>query len=190
MRSRFISQAFPLENEDGFKPLLARIKEEFHQATHHCYAYRLYSGARERIYCTDHGEPPGTAGKPILSVILRHGLTNTAVIVTRFFGGKKLGARGLIDAYGRAAQMVIRENNIVEIETYAAFLLRCDYVNYPRILKWLQTMHVKVVGHSFGETVELALHVNEELVPSLLESAKSLNLPARFLPATERPRET
>ncbi|HEX2954630.1 MAG TPA: YigZ family protein [Bacillota bacterium] len=106
-RSRFIGHAAFAATEAEVKAYIGKIRQEYADATHNCYAYRIGAGESPLTYYNDHGEPTGTAGKPILNAILQANLTQTVVVVTRYFGGKKLGVRGLIDAYHRTAAEVL-----------------------------------------------------------------------------------
>ena len=104
--SRFLAAVFPVTDTALVDSCIAAIRKEYHDATHHCFAYRL--GTEEtRFRYGDDGEPNGTAGKPILAAIDREGVTNTLVVVTRYFGGVKLGTGGLARAYGKAAQSAL-----------------------------------------------------------------------------------
>lgn len=105
-RSLFISHAALTKNEEEAKEFILKTSQKHKQATHNCWAYRL--GVEPvREYYSDDGEPSGTAGKPILGAILHSGLTNVTLVVTRYFGGIKLGVRGLIEAYGEAASLCL-----------------------------------------------------------------------------------
>ena len=96
--SRFIALAFPVEAEDQVREIVASLRKEYHDARHHCYAYRLgYRG--DRFRANDDGEPSGSAGRPILGQIDSMGLSDVLVVVVRYFGGIKLGIPGLIRAY-------------------------------------------------------------------------------------------
>ena len=103
-RSVFIAEVFPCHDEDEARSLLASVTAKYRDATHNCRAYVLADGTE---YSSDDGEPSGTAGKPILGAIKRSGLVNVMVIVTRYFGGVKLGVRGLIEAYGDTAMSAL-----------------------------------------------------------------------------------
>jgi len=107
-RSVFLATLYPAGSTEEVKGLLAAHAGIFADATHNCYAYMLGAG-QETQYYSDQGEPSGTAGKPILHVLLRHGLTNALLVVSRYFGGIKLGVRGLIDAYTQTAELVVAE---------------------------------------------------------------------------------
>ena len=105
-RSLFIARLAPCRNEAGCRAFLAGVQAGCRDATHHCWGYLLGPNPSAE-YCSDDGEPSGTAGRPILGAIRRSGMINTMVVVTRYFGGVKLGVRGLIDAYGLVADRVL-----------------------------------------------------------------------------------
>lgn len=111
--SRFIATALPVGSRDQATAELARIQKEFWDATHNCYAYRLApDGLNYRF--SDDGEPSGSAGKPILFALGQHNLVNVLVVVTRYFGGTKLGVGGLVRAYGDAANAALNIAEVVE----------------------------------------------------------------------------
>ena len=111
--SKFISFAFPVDNEEEIKEIVQSIKKEHHSARHHCYAWRL--GADQLLFrANDDGEPSSTAGKPILGQIQSFDLTNILIVVVRYFGGTLLGVSGLINAYRNAALDAINQAEIVE----------------------------------------------------------------------------
>ncbi|MEW5806692.1 MAG: YigZ family protein [Acidobacteriota bacterium] len=110
--SRFISSISPVWNEISAMEFIVRISSEFRDSTHNCYAYRIGIGNDARIRYSDAGEPSGTAGSAILSVIKNSGITNVALIVTRYFGGTKLGTGPLRRAYRDSALSVIRSSRL------------------------------------------------------------------------------
>ena len=105
-RSLFIARLAPCRDEAGCRAFLGGVQAAHRDATHNCWAYFLGPNP-ETAYCSDDGEPSGTAGRPILGAIKRCGMVNVMVVVTRYFGGVKLGVRGLIEAYGLAADRVL-----------------------------------------------------------------------------------
>ncbi len=107
--SIFIATAVPVNSEETVKDKLQSISKEFHDATHNCYAWRIKNPQPERFKYSDAGEPRGTAGKPIFSAIESEGLHNILVVVTRYFGGVKLGTGGLSRAYRSSAQSVLHK---------------------------------------------------------------------------------
>jgi uncharacterized YigZ family protein len=114
--SRFIAIALPAVTLDEIKLHLERLRKQYHDARHHCYAYRLGPEPYEIRY-NDDGEPSGTAGKPIFGQLQSFGLTNVLIVVIRYFGGVKLGAGGLIQAYRNASRTAI-ENGKIIIKTW------------------------------------------------------------------------
>ena len=99
--SRFLAFGYPVHNEEEIKIRVAALRKKYHDARHHCYAYRL-GPAGETYRVNDDGEPSGTAGKPIYGQLLSNNLTNVLVVVVRYFGGTLLGTGGLITAYRSA----------------------------------------------------------------------------------------
>jgi len=124
--SRFLAYAFPIQSVDDFKKGWKALKEEHPKAVHHCFAYRL--GMDNNNYrAGDDGEPSGTAGKPILGQIDSKGLTNTAVVVVRYFGGTLLGVPGLINAYKTATSLALQLTPIVQKPILLEYELQFDY---------------------------------------------------------------
>ena len=111
--SKFLAFAFPVYQEDEIKDILAELRKEYHDARHHCYAYRL--GASKEIYrVNDDGEPSSSAGKPIFGQIQSNDLSNILIVVVRYFGGTLLGVGGLINAYRSAAADALINASIIE----------------------------------------------------------------------------
>ena len=111
--SRFIALAYPVETEEEVKDIVAGLKKEYHDARHHCYAYRLgYKG--DRFRANDDGEPSGSAGRPILGQIDSMGLSDILVVVVRYFGGIKLGIPGLIRAYKTSTADALAQAEVID----------------------------------------------------------------------------
>lgn len=124
--SRFLAYAFPVSSAEAFKKHLKQLKDEHPKAAHHCFAYRL--GTTGDLFRSgDDGEPAGSAGKPILGQIDSKGLTNTAVIVVRYFGGTLLGVPGLINAYKTATSLALQLTPILQKPVLSDYELQFDY---------------------------------------------------------------
>lgn len=163
-RSRFIGHCFEVATETEAKEFIARIREKHSQATHNCYAYRIGVGENPVEYYNDHGEPSGTAGKPILGAIQRLNLTNVVVVVTRYFGGKKLGVRGLIEAYGQTATLTLEKaGTIIKVPKFTATLVY-NYPEHSLILHRLRQVDAEVINTEYTEvvTLEIAIPVSKE----------------------------
>jgi uncharacterized YigZ family protein len=158
-RSRFIGHACEVDSEAAAREFIARIQAEHRQATHNCFAYRLGTGKQEITYYSDAGEPSGTAGRPILGAITSLGLTNVAVVVTRYFGGKKLGVRGLIEAYGQAARRVLEEAGSIQRVVTRELEVTCSYAELDRLLYQVHSHGGKVVETDYDSEVRLKVAV-------------------------------
>lgn len=135
--SRFLAYAFPVSASDDFKKRLKELKAEHPKAVHHCFAYRIGNDGNN-FRSSDDGEPPGSAGRPILGQIDSRGLTNIAIIVVRYFGGTLLGVPGLINAYKTAASFALQTNSIVKKPVLINYRLQFDYTilnDVMRIIK-------------------------------------------------------
>ncbi len=124
--SRFLSYAVPVRDETAFQEHLDGLRKQHYNATHHCFAWKIGS-PDERFRCNDDGEPSGTAGKRILGSLDRFGLTDTAVVVVRYFGGTKLGVGGLARAYSDSADAVLQTATIVRRYLTAELRIRFPY---------------------------------------------------------------
>lgn len=124
--SRFLAYVHPIDTADDFKKILKGLKEEHPKAAHHCFAYRLGTDGNN-FRSSDDGEPSGTAGKPLLGQIDSKGLTNTAIIVVRYFGGTLLGVPGLINAYKTSASLALQLTPITEKPVLVNYELQFDY---------------------------------------------------------------
>ena len=112
-KSRFIATVHPIESEEEALEFIAGLKKKYWNATHNCWAF--VAGERQELQrCSDDGEPQGTAGRPMLEVLLGEGIHNAAVVVTRYFGGTLLGTGGLVRAYSKAVQAGLKASVIIE----------------------------------------------------------------------------
>ncbi len=126
LRSRFICAIYPVPSPEEAREKLNEHCTAYADATHNCYAY-LCGLKQETSYYSDAGEPGGTAGKPILNVLLRHELTNVLAVVTRYYGGVKLGVKGLIDAYGAAVEEAVKIAELIAARELIHIEIECDY---------------------------------------------------------------
>lgn len=142
--SRFLAYAFPIQTTDGFKKRMKALKEEHPKAVHHCFAYRL--GADGTAFRSgDDGEPAGTAGKPILGQLDSRELTNTAVIVVRYFGGTLLGVPGLIQAYKTAASLALQLTPIIQKPVLIPYELEFDYTLMNEVMRVVKCFDCLIV---------------------------------------------
>ena len=170
-KSRFIATIAPCQTEEEAQAFIGRIKKEFWDARHNCTAFAL-GPRQEQQRSSDDGEPSGTAGKPILEVLKKTGLTNAAIVVTRYFGGIKLGAGGLIRAYSHSASLAV-QGAPKELHTSRTLLhVSLDYNQYGPMERFLQDQNLSFES-SFGSQVELTIYVAPDQVESLSESIRN-----------------
>lgn len=122
-KSQFICSLFPTKNKKESKEIIQKLNEQYSDATHNCTAYVVSDGEG----FDDDGEPGGTAGKPMINVLRKNELHNVTAVVTRYFGGIKLGAGGLVRAYSKSVMEAVGEAEIVEIEEYSVYELIFEY---------------------------------------------------------------
>ena len=141
-KSRFIATVRPVQTEEEALIFIEEMRKKYWDATHNCFAY-VIGERREIMRCSDDGEPGGTAGKPMLDVLLGEELYNTAVVVTRYFGGTLLGTGGLVRAYGKAAKEGLLAAGIAELVQYSRYFVTVDYTDSGKVqYEILQDGHV------------------------------------------------
>lgn len=123
-KSRFVSDIFPVQTEEDVKASLELVRKKYHDARHHCWCYRLKSGA---VRYSDDGEPQGTAGQPMLNVFQRQEVWNVCCVVTRYFGGVLLGAGGLTRAYTKGAADALTAAGIARMGLWTLWDVPCTY---------------------------------------------------------------
>ena len=162
-RSRFISHLKRVETETEAQEFIQTIKKQHWDATHNCSAYLI--GEHDQIQkANDDGEPSGTAGVPILEVLKKRKLKDTVVVVTRYFGGIKLGAGGLIRAYGKATSEGLEAVGIVERKLSQIIHAKFDYTWLGKIEKELRAADYKIKEIHYLDTVEVETYVDESLI--------------------------
>ena len=174
--SRFIAFAFPVETEEEVKEHVAALKKEYHDARHHCFAYRLgYKGDVWRA--ADDGEPSGSAGRPILGQIDSMGLSDILVVVVRYFGGIKLGIPGLIRAYKASTADALGQASVVPKVAGKMWTVEFDYLSMNDVMKVLKEMNLSPSAQNFGENCSLTVRVRlseEESFKKKLDSFAKL----------------
>jgi uncharacterized YigZ family protein len=144
--SKFIAYAYPIETVDDFKKLLQNLKKEHPKAVHHCFAYRIGTdGNNFRV--SDDGEPSGTAGRPILGQIDSKAITNTAVIVVRYFGGTLLGVPGLINAYKTATTLALQVVPVMQKQIEVKYAIHFDYTQMNEVMMVMITQEMQLFCH-------------------------------------------
>lgn len=160
-KSRFICHAKRVYSEEEARDFITAIKKEHYKATHNCSAFIV--GERSEIKRTsDDGEPSGTAGVPMLGVLENHNLTNVCVVVTRYFGGIKLGAGGLIRAYASSVALAVKEIGIIEIKEQAGIAIQMSYAQYQEYGNFLREHKLMELETTFTDQIDTIIYVDKE----------------------------
>jgi uncharacterized YigZ family protein len=173
--SRFIAAALPVATRAEAEQFLDRERRTYHDATHHCFAYRLGTDGTQ-VRFSDAGEPSGSAGKPILAAIDAQRLTNVIVVVTRYFGGTKLGVGGLVRAYSDAALLVLERAE--KVTKYKTTLLEATFPHshISGVMHVVSTVGAKIVDTTYDEDVHAVLEIRlakaEELKTALVNKTR------------------
>ena len=160
-KSRFICHVKRVYSEEEARDFITAIKKEHYKATHNCSAFII--GERSEIKRTsDDGEPSGTAGVPMLGVLENHNLTNLCVVVTRYFGGIKLGAGGLIRAYAGNVALAVKEIGIIEIKEQAGIAIQMSYAQYQEYSNFLREHKLTEIETNFTDQIDTIIYVDKE----------------------------
>ena len=169
-KSKFIATATPVNTTEEAEAFFAEISEKFRKATHNVPAYRIGAEKNERIYYSDNREPSGSAGLPVFNAMKSTGVTNCAIIVTRFFGGIKLGIGGLIRAYHSVAKEAIESAGIKEIHIETSVALCFPYEETRLAMYFIHKFNAKVVNEEYGKAARLTIMIDKELLESFKKS--------------------
>ena len=162
--SKFIAFAYPIETVEDFKKLLQNLKKEHPKAVHHCFAYRIGTdGNNFRV--SDDGEPSGTAGRPILGQIDSKAITNTAVIVVRYFGGTLLGVPGLINAYKTATTLALQVVPVIQKQIEEKYVLHFDYTQMNEVMMVMKQYNCTIIT----QDMQLFCHITAGIAKSRLQ---------------------
>jgi uncharacterized YigZ family protein len=176
--SKFLSFAYPVENDQQIKEILNQLKKEHHTANHHCYAYRL-GADKMNFRANDDGEPNNTAGKPILGQIQSNDLTNILIVVVRYFGGTLLGVSGLINAYKNSASDVIKVSAIIEKQILFNYTIQFYFEHLNEVMKLLKQLDCKITNQQFDNNCEMSFSIrkgNSEQCEEKLKKIEGLKL--------------
>ena len=160
-KSRFIGYAMPIETEEDALDFIEKIRTKHRDATHNVYAYVVGMDSNIQRF-SDDGEPSGTAGIPVLEVIKKEELRNVVVVVTRYFGGIKLGAGGLIRAYTKGAKIGLEAGQIVDMVLHQKIKVRIDYTAYGKIENFLLNGGYLVDETVFDDGVNIFVYIEDQ----------------------------
>lgn len=172
-KSRFIGYIAPVKTEKEAQDFIAKISKQHFDATHNVYAYVLRDGMTRRY--SDNGEPQGTAGVPVLDVLLKEGLTDVCVVVTRYFGGIMLGAGGLVRAYSHGAKIAVDSAQILNMTICKKIEIECEYPFYGKLSYILPDYNIKTLSTDFSDRVKLTLLIRGDRLQGFSKNLTELS---------------
>jgi uncharacterized YigZ family protein len=175
LNSRFIATAAPVFSVDGAKAFVARIRTEFSDASHNVPAYLIGHGASVVAHCHDDGEPSGTAGRPALAVLRGSGLGDVAVVVTRYFGGTKLGTGGLVRAYGDAVRAVLEVLPRAEKVATHTIVVSTPYSLFERVRLAIEAHYGQILEEDFAADVTVTARLAVERFPGFQANLQEIS---------------
>jgi uncharacterized YigZ family protein len=167
--SRFIASASPSSTKSEAEEFIARRKKRYHDATHNCFAYRCGTDGSQYRF-NDDGEPSGSAGKPILAAIDKFGMTDVVIVVTRYFGGTKLGVGGLIRAYGDAAEQALASTRQITRYILDLFRISFPHSHISNVMHVTSKCGARIVDTVYDEEVHLVLEIRKSKAEELRSS--------------------
>ena len=171
-KSRFITTLYPVKNVDEVNDLLSKIRKKYYDATHNCYAYIMDNGNIQK--CSDDGEPSKTAGYPMLDVLKKNDITDILAVTTRYFGGIKLGAGGLVRAYSSSVSNALKDVDFYESKLLEIYQVDIFYPDYSKNIDFWNNLMIK--ESIFSDNVSLKIAFFEDDINTHLEKIKNLTL--------------
>ncbi|MFD2521727.1 IMPACT family protein [Emticicia soli] len=179
--SKFLAFAYPISNEQDVKKYLDTLRGLHPKANHHCYAYRLGID-RNQFRVNDDGEPSGSAGRPILNVLLSKDITNILVVVVRYFGGTLLGVPGLINAYKSATVEVLAEAEFVQKTVNDIYEVSFDFEAMNDVMKVVKEFGLKISNQTYDNRCALTIEIRKSMLNQVMGKMEKIDsLTNRYL---------
>ena len=180
-KSKFIGSAMPVNSKGEAEKFIGEISEKFRKATHNVFAYRIGVEDKEQFLYSDDREPSGSAGLPTFNAIKGSEVTNCAVVITRFFGGIKLGIGGLVRAYFSTAKAAIEAGEIVEIDIKRSIKISFPYNEVRLVMYFVHQFDGKIINEEYGEKITLTVSLKEDYIEQFIKSIKGKSKNVIFL---------
>ncbi|WP_027128886.1 YigZ family protein [Fusobacterium perfoetens] len=174
-KSKFIGYVKPVSSREEAEKFIEKIKQKHYDATHNCSAYKLTENGQEYFKVDDDGEPKGTAGKPMGDIINYMEVENLVVIATRYFGGIKLGAGGLVRAYAKTAKLVIQESEIVDYIEKKTYLLDFSYDKVGEVEQIILKNNDDILEKGYNDKVTYKVILSKKSIEEL-ENKKDISI--------------
>lgn len=160
-KSKFIGQIFYVSNKEQADSIIEEIKKKYYDARHNCYSYNIYDETKNKVISksSDDGEPAGTAGAPIMSVINGNNLINVLIVVTRYFGGILLGTGGLVRAYKQASEKVIEQSKLYKYEQGYEIEVLIDYKSWDKFNYYCKNNKINIINIEYLEKIKCVFEI-------------------------------
>ena len=165
--SKFLAFVYPIKSESDIKPIITHLKSEHPKADHHCWALRL-SPDRSVFRINDDGEPSGTAGRPMLNILLSRNITNVAVVVVRYFGGTLLGVPGLINAYKVATEEALKAVKVIEKTVNDIYVVSFNYSQMNDIMRIIKSENLHILEQQMDNACQVTFEVRKAQVEKVM----------------------
>jgi len=175
VNSRFITNLAPANSVEEAREFIAEVKKNHPAANHHVPAFVIGHGKSIITHCSDDGEPSGTAGRPALAVLQGSGLGNVVVVVTRYFGGTKLGTGGLVKAYGDAVREVLKEVKFAVLLATTTLMFTTPYRLYDQVVRLMEAHHGLVLETEFLQEITVKVRFKDEELESFASQVSNLS---------------
>lgn len=175
VNSRFVTNMAPANSVEEAREFIAAVKKNHPAANHHVPAFVIGHGKSITTHCSDDGEPSGTAGRPALAVLQGSWLGNVVVVVTRYFGGTKLGTGGLVKAYGDAVREVLKEVKVAALLPTTTLMFVTPYRLYDQVVRLMEAHHGQVLDTEFLEEITVKVRFKDEELESFTDQLSNLS---------------
>ncbi len=174
-KSKFYAFAFPVSNEEEIKQIRDNLRKKYHDARHHVYAFRL--GENSDIFrFSDDGEPANSSGPPVLNAIKSFELTNILIVVIRYFGGKKLGIPGLINAYRTAASNALLNAKIIEKTAQIQLSIKFNFDILNDLMRIIKKMNIIIISQEYDENCHFKISIRKNKYEELMNIISNMNI--------------
>ena len=180
-KSKFIAHLFYVENVEEAEEILENEKKKYFDARHNCYAYRILLGNQIVEKSSDDGEPSGTAGAPMLSILQKNNLVNSLIVVTRYFGGILLGTGGLVRAYSDSLLKAIEGATLVKICLGIEFRVEIEYPEFENFKYYCKINNINIVNSEYLEKIVCKIELEESKKEKFLQDYKTKNIKIKEL---------
>ena len=175
VNSRFLANLAPVNSVEGARAIIAEVKKLHPTASHHVPAFVIGHGKSVITHCSDDGEPSGTAGRPALAVLQGSGLGNVVVVVTRYFGGTKLGTGGLVKAYGDAVREVLKGVKLATLLPTTTLMFVTPYRLFDQVTRLMEAHFGQILGTDFLEEITVTVRFKVEELEAFTNQLSNLS---------------